>query len=143
MNWIKHNNELYQCFISENKFDFLYDKKKEGYIGQLELITHPGKINTWLGVKKNNLFDVIWIKITNSFNDEDCNIDFHQHKGFYISVINHQNTLLIQYNDPLSEFTINQIINFFNKIQYIKHFDYVINIVEKIIKRKSDFLDFN
>ena len=34
-------------------------------------------------------------------------------------------------------------INFFNKIHYIKHYDFIINTIEKIVKRKYDFMDHN
>lgn len=143
MNNIKHNNELYQCFNSENKFNFYYDKKIENLIGNMQLVTNPGKVQTWLGIKKNSQIDFVWIKVTNSYEEDINSYCFHQYKGFYISVITLQNTLLIQYNDPISNDDLNKVINFFNKIEYIKHFNYIINIVEKILKRKSDFLDYN
>lgn len=150
---IKQNNQLYNIFNSEQKFEIfnniqnnnsnLVNEKLKNILGPLELITIPGKVKTFLGIKKSDYNDFVWIKITNSFEDDINSFCFHHYKGFYVSVIGDKNTLLIQYNDPIDNYMLNNIINFFNKVQYVKHFDYIINIVEKIVKRKYDFLDFN
>jgi hypothetical protein len=153
MQSIKQNNQLYNIFNSDQKFDIFYNiqnnntnlisEKIKNILGPLELITNPGKVKTFLGARRSNGNDFVWIKITNSFEDDINSFCFHHYKGFYISITGIQNTLLIQYNDPIEHYVLNNIINFFNKIQYVKHFDYVINIVEKIVKRKCDFLDYN
>jgi len=133
MNFIKHNNELYQRY-SNNRFDYFNNQKNN----QLELITYPGKIQTWLGYKTP-----VWIKITNSFEDDINSFCFHHYKGFYITLNSEDKNCIISYNEPLDSNKLKEVINFFNKIQYIKHFDFIINTIEKIIKRKYDFLDYD
>jgi hypothetical protein len=139
MNYIKQNHELYQQFNSEDRFNMFFNNHN---FSSLELITYPGKIQTWLGIKKSYNYDgYVWIKITNSFNDNNDNLNFHYYKGFYLSIIGSDNTLLLQYNNPINNNELNGIINIINKLQYIKHFDFIINIIEKVIKRKPDFID--
>jgi hypothetical protein len=139
MNYIKQNNELYQHFNSEDRFNMFSNKNN---FNSLELITYPGKIQTWLGMKKSYNYDgYVWIKITNSFNDNNEDFNFHYYKGFYLSIIGLENTLLLQYNDPINNNELNGIINIINKLQYVKHFDFIINIIENIIKRKPNFID--
>jgi hypothetical protein len=153
MNHIRYNNELFQHY-NDNKFNLFNfvsnnnvnepNKKLKEFIGPMELITYPGRIQSWLGIKKSfNIDNFVWIKITNSHEDESNDLSPHYFKGFYVSIIGEESTLLIQYNDPISTYELNGIINMFNKIQYIKHFNFIINIIEKILKRKPDFIDQN
>ena len=153
MNHFKHNNLLFQHYNNEDKFELFNsisynnvnkpDKKLQNLIGDVELVTYPGQIQTWLGIKKiiNSIDNFIWIKITNSYNDSDNIFDPHYYKGFYISLIGSDNTLLIQYNQPLKSFELNSIINFINKITYIKDNDFIINSILRIIKKEADFID--
>jgi hypothetical protein len=133
MNYIKYNNELYQKYINNN---IDYFNNNQNY--SLELITYPGKIQTWLGFKNPT-----WIKITNSFEEDIDSFCLHYYKGFYISLSSEQKSFIISYNEPINSNQLKDIINFFNKIHYIKHYDFIINTIEKIIKRKYDFIDYN
>ena len=149
----KQNHELYQHYVNEDKFNLFnissndinfLPKELQRLIRPLELVTHPGSIQTWLGIKKSfNEDNFVWIKITNSHNDDFNDLSPHYYCGFYLSIIGENNTLIIQYNDPISSGELQNIINNINKLQYIKHFDFIINIIEKILKRKPDFLDQN
>jgi hypothetical protein len=153
LNHFKQNNQLFQYFNNDNRceiFNYISynnvnqpDKKLQALLGSIELITYPGRIQTWLGLKRNSstIDNFIWIKITNSFSDNEDMIDPHYYKGFYLSLIGSENSLLIQYNSPLKSFEINSIINFINKITYVKDNDFIIDNIEKIIKRKADFID--
>ena len=153
MNHFKQNNLLFQHYNNDNKFELFNcisynninkpDKKLQNLIGDIELITYPGQIHTWLGIKKviNSIDNFIWIKITNSYNDSDGIYDPHYYKGFYLSLIGSENALLVQYNQPIKSFELNSIINFINKITYIKDNDFIINFIIKILKKQPDFID--
>ena len=77
MNHFKQNNLLFQHYNNDNKFELFNcisynninkpDKKLQNLIGDIELITYPGQIQTWLGIKKviNSIDNFIWIKVTN------------------------------------------------------------------------------
>jgi hypothetical protein len=153
MNYFKNNHEIYQHYANDDKF-ILFNissnnvnlpcKELQNLLRPLELVTYPGNIQTWLGIKKSlNKDNFVWIKITNSHNEDNNDFSPHYHRGFYLSIIGQNNTLIIQYNDPISYNQLQNIISNINKLQYIKHFDFIISIIEKILKRKPDFLDQN